>query len=115
MPKMKPTPRPSQKTLSNGPIPEVLTLNEAAAYLRLPEVEVMRLFREQGLPARQVGSEWRFLLTAIRDWLGRGKPQESDKEAWMKLVGVWKDDPTFDEFRKEMKRYDRYINSYDRE
>jgi excisionase family DNA binding protein len=39
----------------------VLTLAEAAAYLRLPEAEVMRMVREQNLGARQVGSEWRFL------------------------------------------------------
>lgn len=81
-----------------------MTLREAAAYLRLPEAEVVRLVREQDLPARQVGSEWRFLLSAIRDWLGKGKAPESNKEAWMKLVGVWKDDPFFEDFLREINK-----------
>ena len=50
---------------ANGPAGEVFTLAEAAAYLRLPEKEVVRLIREQALPARQAGSDWRFLKTAI--------------------------------------------------
>ena len=104
MPKMKTKPRPSQPTLPDGPIPEVLTLGEAAAYLRLPETEVLRLIREQGLPAQQAGSEWRFLLAAIRNWLTTGKPPQSNKEAWMKLVGVWRDDPFFEDFLREINK-----------
>jgi excisionase family DNA binding protein len=104
MPKTKVTPRPPKAVLVNGPIPEVLNLSEAAAYLRLPEAEVVRLIREQDLPARQVGVEWRLLLTAIRGWLGSGKSPESNKDAWMKLVGVWRDDPFFEDFLGEVNR-----------
>lgn len=104
MPKMKAKSRPAKPVPVNDPIPEVLNLSEAAAYLRLPEAEVVRLIREQGLPARQVGAEWRLLLTAIRAWLSAGKPPESNKEAWMKLVGVWKDDPFFEDFLREVNR-----------
>ena len=111
MPKVKPSPAPSSAAPANGSIPEVLTLAEAAAYLRLPEAEVERLVREQRLPARQVGSEWRFLLAAIRHWLSTGKPLVSNKEAWSKLVGVWKDDPTFDEFLREINRGRDLLNA----
>jgi excisionase family DNA binding protein len=111
MPKVKPSPAPYSPAPANGSIPDVLTLAEAAAYLRLQEAEVVRLIGEQRLPARQVGSEWRFLLTAIRHWLGTGKPPVSNKEAWSKLVGVWKDDPTLEELRKEMKRQQRCLAS----
>jgi excisionase family DNA binding protein len=83
---------------------DVLTLSEAAAYLRLPEAQVLQLVREQDLPARQAGSEWRFLLGAIRDWLSKGKPPTSNKEAWMRLAGVWKDDPFFDDFLREINK-----------
>jgi len=104
MPKTKVTPRAPKAVLVNGPTPEVLNLSEAAAYLRLPEAEVVRLIREQDLPARQVGVEWRLLLTAIRGWLGSGKSPESNKDAWMKLVGVWRDDPFFEDFLGEVNR-----------
>jgi excisionase family DNA binding protein len=40
---------------------EVLTLAEAAAYLRFSEEDVVRLVHEQGLPGRRLDREWRFL------------------------------------------------------
>jgi excisionase family DNA binding protein len=111
MPRAKPKPERSRPAPANGPLPEVLTLREAAAYLRLPEAEVVRLVREQGLPARQAAAEWRFLLSAVRDWLATGRAPGSNKEAWMKLVGVWKDDPFFDELRREIERQRRQLAS----
>jgi excisionase family DNA binding protein len=111
MPSAKSKPRASKPVPANGPLPEVLTLGEAAAYLRLPEEEIMRLVREQALPARQVGTEWRFLLGAIRDWLRTSKPEIANKEAWMKLAGVWKDDPTVDQLREEIDKYNRWLAS----
>jgi excisionase family DNA binding protein len=101
MPRTKPEPKAQQLAPANGPTGDVLTLSEAAGYLRLPEAEVLRLVREQGLPARHVGHEWRFLLGAIRDWLG-GTPAKPSKEAWMELAGVWKDDPSFDQLLREI-------------
>lgn len=111
MPKMKAKPKSAMPVPLNGPIPEVVNLSEAAAYLRLPEAEVVRLIREQGLPARQVGGEWRLLLTAIRAWLSAGKPSESNKESWTKLVGVWKDDPFFEDFLREVNRERNSVQS----
>ena len=63
------------------PAGEVLTLAEAAAYLRLPEAEVERLVRTEGLPGRAVGEEWRFLKTALQDWLYGSAPTRPSKEA----------------------------------
>jgi excisionase family DNA binding protein len=77
-------------------------LAEAAAYLRLPAAEVERLAREQGLPGRPIGQEWRFLKTSVDHWL-RGS-LASNKEAWMSVAGVWKDDPTIDELLKDIYR-----------
>jgi excisionase family DNA binding protein len=106
MPRTKPKPQPSSPLpasveASNG---EVLTLSEAASYLRLPEADVLRLVEEQALPARQLGNEWRFLKTAIQDWLRTGPAPKSNKEAWMALAGVWKDDPYVEEELKEIYR-----------
>ena len=104
MPRTRSRSRPSQAAPANGPTADVLTLSEAAAYLRLPEPEVLRLVREQGLPARQVGPDWRFPLGRHPPLAEAGKPQESNKEAWKKLVGVWRDDPLFEDYLREINK-----------
>jgi excisionase family DNA binding protein len=73
---------------------EVLDLSEAAAYLRLAESDLLDLVREQGLPGRQVGDQWRFLKAGLRHWLCSPPLQQ---EALMELAGVWKDDPYLDD------------------
>jgi excisionase family DNA binding protein len=82
---------------------EVLNLTEAAAYLRLAQEDVLRMVREQGLPGRQVGEEWRFLKAAIQDWLRTGSTWSS-KEAQLAVAGAWKGDPYVDEELKEIYR-----------
>lgn len=89
---------------ANGSTSEVLTLAETAAYLRLAEAEVLRAIDEQALPARRVGKEWRFLKNALQDWLRTGPTPKSNKEAWMALAGVWKDDPYVENELKEIYR-----------
>lgn len=58
---------------------EVLTLAEAAAYLRVPEEELAALAGRHGVPARQVGEQWRFSKEALAEWLCR--PHEWNGEA----------------------------------
>jgi excisionase family DNA binding protein len=82
---------------------EVLTLAEAAAYLRVSEDDVARLVREQGLPGRIAVNEWRFLKTAIQEWLRTPMPKPS-REAVLSTVGAWKDDPTVDDLVKDIYR-----------
>lgn len=94
--------RHSQPASVNGAAEEVLTLEEAAAYLRFPEAAVLRLVEEQALPARRLGDEWRFLKDAIRDWMRAGSVAKSNKEAWTALAGVWKDDPDLDKVLREI-------------
>jgi excisionase family DNA binding protein len=48
---------------------EVLTLAEAAAYLRAPEGAVLELVDQGTLPAQRIGGEWRFLKRAVVEWL----------------------------------------------
>jgi excisionase family DNA binding protein len=91
--KSKGNPAP-QRATANGPPDEVLTLAEAAAYLRLPENEVIAAASSQGLPGRQMGGEWRFLKNAIQQWLSVSQPTaEMWKAELLQLVGKWKDDP----------------------
>lgn len=48
---------------------DVLSLEEAAVYLKVNYGDVRQLIKEQALPGRKIGSEWRFLRGAIADWL----------------------------------------------
>lgn len=57
-------------------IEEVLTLEEAAALLKLPP-DAVRARAEQGdLPGRRFGKEWRFARMAVLAWLADGEPQK---------------------------------------
>jgi len=96
--------KPSSKRASrsaNGRDMEVLTLAEAAQYLRLPEADVAGLVSTQGLPGRRIGAEWRFLKSALRDWL---RLASMNKSAWKSLAGVWEGDPSLDGMVNEIYR-----------
>ena len=92
---------------ANGEKPEVatdvLTLDEAAAYLRLAQDEVVSLVHYQALPGRQTTTGWRFLKSAIQDWLSAPPPKPS-KEAVLSRIGNWKDDPYLDQELRETYR-----------
>ena len=48
---------------------DVLTLAEVADYLRLPIETVERQANRGQLPARRIEDTWRFLKSAVDDWL----------------------------------------------
>jgi excisionase family DNA binding protein len=56
----------------------ILTLAEAAAYLRVPERDLAELADRNGLPARKIAGEWRFLRRALDDWMRFTGHQPSD-------------------------------------
>lgn len=109
-----PTGRATDPALRNGlgGAEHVLTLAEAAAYLRVSEEDVLRMVHEQGLHARQVGSEWRFWEPAIADWLRtgpqstlrKGRAAHPANEPLLAQAGTWKDDPLIDEELQEIYR-----------
>jgi excisionase family DNA binding protein len=82
---------------------EVLTLAETATYLRVSEADVLRMIQDQGLVGRQIGSDWRFLKSALQDWLRTPMPKSS-KEALLGMVGKFKDDPFLEEITRETYR-----------
>ncbi|AFY92320.1 helix-turn-helix domain-containing protein [Chamaesiphon minutus] len=57
-------------------IPDVLTLEEASGYLRLSIETVASLAQKGNLPGRKIENDWRFLKSAIDDWL-RSKSSSS--------------------------------------
>jgi excisionase family DNA binding protein len=100
------THEPGQQTaVVNGLPAEVLTLREAAAYLRLPEADVISAIHTQRLPGRLIRGEWRFLRAAIQQWLGSGSPNpETRKAALLAAAGSFKDDPDLDAIVEEAMR-----------
>ncbi len=48
---------------------QVMTSLEAAEYLKMHVKTVCRLAKEGKIPARKVGSEWRFLRSVLDSWL----------------------------------------------
>jgi excisionase family DNA binding protein len=55
--------------MDQAAIPDILTLEEAAAYLRLPAETIARQAAHGQIPGRRIEDTWRFLKAAIDDWL----------------------------------------------
>lgn len=51
-------------------IPLVMTVEEVAQYLRIPQSSVYRLAQRGRIPCQKVGRRWRFHREAIDHWLG---------------------------------------------
>ena len=75
--------------------PVVLTLEEAAAYLRLPGDAVARQAAESAIPGRLVAGEWRFLQSALDEWLG----SLDRRRALLRQAGTFADDESLAELR----------------
>src|SRR5262245_37397123 len=69
---------------------EVLTLAEAARFLRIKKPLLQRLAEARSVPARLVGDEWRFLRSALEEWL-RGQPDS--QMSLLQQAGLFQNDP----------------------
>ena len=47
----------------------VLTLQEAARYVRVSEKTLREMAKTGRVPSQRVGREWRFLKEALKEWL----------------------------------------------
>jgi excisionase family DNA binding protein len=54
----------------NVDTPEIMTLDQAAAWLQLHPVSLRRLAADGMVPGAKVGKEWRFSRAALMDYLG---------------------------------------------
>jgi len=62
-------------------VPDVLTLNEVAEYLRIPRSTAYKLAQEGKIPGQKVGRHWRFHRTVVERWLGNEtRPQIANGE-----------------------------------
>jgi len=50
-------------------LPQVLTIDEASNYLRIPLSSLYKLAQERKIPCQKVGRHWRFRKEAIDRWL----------------------------------------------
>ncbi len=51
---------------------DILNLEQAMAFFGVSERTLIKMLREEKLPARKIGREWRFSKTALLQWLGSG-------------------------------------------
>ena len=98
--------------------PEVLTLAEAAAFLKVSEEALREAIPRGELPGMRIGGELRFSREALLQRLSKPltmsdhalsmTPAETH-ERILALAGVWKDDPTInamiEEIYRERKRH----------
>jgi len=50
-------------------LPQVLTIDEASNYLRIPLSSLYKLAQEGKIPCQKVGRHWRFRKETIDHWL----------------------------------------------
>lgn len=55
--------------MDKASISDILTLEETSEYLRLPVEIVLSQALKGDIPGRQIENNWRFLKSAIDDWL----------------------------------------------
>jgi Helix-turn-helix domain len=76
-------------------IPDVLTLEETSAYLRLSVETVTSQALKGNIPGRKIEDDWRFLKSAIDDWL-RARNSSS---VLLSQSGVFADDDSLAQLR----------------
>lgn len=79
---------------------EVLSLEEASQLFQVSSKTFLKLLREETIPARKIGREWRFSRTALLNWIAQGLSRdyvsvEEESKAYFAQVA-----PDYDELRK---------------
>jgi excisionase family DNA binding protein len=91
--------------MSPAKIPEepkaILTLEEASRLFQVSTKTFLKLLREEDIPARKIGREWRFSRNALLAWIAKGSSQsyssadEASRAYFSELA------PVYDEMRKD--------------
>ncbi|WAM31962.1 helix-turn-helix domain-containing protein [Caldicellulosiruptor naganoensis] len=55
---------------------EVLNFEEAAKFLEISSKTFNQLLKDEDIPARKIGREWRFSKKALLEWLGKGSSRD---------------------------------------
>ncbi|HBF39905.1 MAG TPA: SAM-dependent methyltransferase [Firmicutes bacterium] len=86
--------------MNNPESKDVLTLEEASQLFQVSSKTFLKLLREEDIPARKVGREWRFSRAALLNWIETGNSRaytsaEEENNAYFDQVA-----PVYDELRK---------------
>ena len=57
---------------------QVMTIEELAAYLKIPKSTLYKLVREGKIPSQKIGRHWRFRKGAIDRWLEETRAKGPD-------------------------------------
>ncbi|MGD8584423.1 MAG: helix-turn-helix domain-containing protein [Chloroflexota bacterium] len=66
---------------------DILTVQEAAEYLKLAQSTIYRLCQNNQLPARKIGGAWRLSRRGLDEWIAN-----YDNPAWYSEMMVEDDD-----------------------
>ena len=55
---------------------EVLTIDEACRLLGISSRTFAKILREEDIPGRKIGREWKFSRQALIDWVGSAKARD---------------------------------------
>jgi excisionase family DNA binding protein len=55
-------------------LPQVLTIEEASKYLRIPLSSLYKLAQDAKIPCQKVGRHWRFRKVTLDQWLDDRSP-----------------------------------------
>lgn len=100
------TPNKQAEAVNGAVADDVLTLAEAAAYLKMSESAALEAATARDMPGQQTADGWRFSRSALQRWLGSKRPLnlEEQKASLLALAGVWKDDPDIEQIVEDAMR-----------
>jgi excisionase family DNA binding protein len=52
---------------------EILTIEEAAAYLQIGKRSIYKLVKDGKIPGKKVLNKWRFEKESLREWVSKGE------------------------------------------
>lgn len=61
-------------------LPDVMTIEETAKYLRIAKSSLYKLAQEGKIPCQKVGRHWRFRKESIDRWLDENRMNELQKD-----------------------------------
>ncbi len=68
--------------LMDDKIGDILTIEELAAYLRIPKSTLYKLVREGKVPSQKIGRHWRFLKNAVDRWLEKNAKGNNSRDVY---------------------------------
>jgi excisionase family DNA binding protein len=77
---------------------EVLTLEEAVGYLKLPQDTMEREVNQGKIPGRRIDRTWRFHKSALDEWLNG----QDGRSVLLSQAGVLADDETLAQLRSDI-------------